>query len=165
MATLISYAIDGGADAVQLSCSMYGPVATEVATSYAVPVVPSDDAMFAHVAEARPQRIGVLGSLESAAADSARRLRAYLAEGSVTADLDHGAVSGAAAAADRGDQAELESLLLEAGTELAHRVDVIVLVQYSIAPALPAMADAISVPVLSPPHMAASALARTIGGT
>src|SRR4051794_30256950 len=48
MSTLIAYAIDGGADAVQIACSMYGPVAT--AEVRAVPVLPSDAAVFDEVA-------------------------------------------------------------------------------------------------------------------
>ena len=51
MSTLIQYAVDGGADAVQLSCSMYGPVAVDAAAAQPVPVLASDQAMFEHVAE------------------------------------------------------------------------------------------------------------------
>ena len=46
MRTLIRHAVDGGADAVLLSCSMYGQVAIDEATSYPVPVLPSDQALF-----------------------------------------------------------------------------------------------------------------------
>ena len=50
MTTLIKYAVDGGADAVQLSCSMYGPVAVDAAGSDRFTVLASDQAMFDHVA-------------------------------------------------------------------------------------------------------------------
>ena len=39
-----------------LTCSMYGPVAHEVVASAGVPVLASDDALFAAVAELRPRR-------------------------------------------------------------------------------------------------------------
>ncbi|MEV6811846.1 hypothetical protein [Micromonospora sp. NPDC051296] len=42
MSTLIGHAVDGGANAVLLSCSMYGPVAQELAPAYPVPVLASD---------------------------------------------------------------------------------------------------------------------------
>jgi hypothetical protein len=54
---------------------------------------------------------------------------------------------------------ELLTKLMEAAAqELAAEVDLIVLAQYSLAPTLAAVAAATAVPVLSPPHLAASTL-------
>jgi hypothetical protein len=163
MKTLIQYAIDGGADAVQLSCSMYGPIAFEAAESYPVAVLASDQAMFDHVAALRPDRVGVLGSLASAAADSADRLTAWLYTAGITSTVDHQVIRGAADAAGRRDREALQQSVGAAVTDMAESVDLIVLAQYSLAPSLPALAKAVTVPVLSPPHPAAAALARTLG--
>ena len=159
MTTLIQYAVKGGADAVQLSCSMYGPVALAAGTVQPVTVLASDQAMFDHIASLAPQSVGVIGSLESAAADSAQRLGAAMSQAGLAVRIEHQAVDGAAEAANAGDIERLGQLLGVVATELGERVDLIVLAQYSLAPALEAVTDASPVPVLSPPHLAASTLA------
>ena len=158
MSTLIQYAIDGGASAVQLSCSMYGPVAVDAAGRTDVPVLASDQAMFEHVRAAGVGRAGVLGSLESAASDSAERLRVVLAEGSSDAAVVWRVAEGAAKAANAGDQVLLEELMVATAQDLAQEVDLVLIAQYSLAPTLEAVAAAVPVPVLSPPHLAASTL-------
>lgn len=163
MSTLIQYAVDGGADAVQLSCSMYGPVAQDAAQRLPVTVLASDQAMFDHVAALRPERVAVIASLASAGADSAERLGAWLADRDVDADIETYVVAGAAAAASAGDTDELARLLTQAAANLEGSTDVIVLAQYSLAPALLSIAGAVGLPVLSAPHLAAAALARQLG--
>ena len=58
-----------------------------------------------------------------------------------------------------------ERKCLDTANDLAGQVDLIVLAQYSLAPALPALVEDVAVPVLSPPHLAASTLAKQLGGT
>jgi aspartate/glutamate racemase len=158
MTTLIRYALDGGAAAVQLSCTMYGPVAVDAARRTDVPVLASDQAMFEHVREAGVGRVGVLGSLESAAADSAGRLRDELAKSSGDTSVVGRVAEGAAKAASAGDLRLLADLMVAAAEQLALEVDLIVIAQYSLAPTLDAIAARVSIPVLSPPHLAASTL-------
>lgn len=165
MSTLIRYAVEGGAHAVQLSCSMYGPVAVAASAQHAVPVLASDQAMFEQVAASGAGRVGVLGSLSSAAADSAGRLRAALGERSPATVVTWRAVEGASAAANAHDLELLTKLMEAAGQELATEVDLIVLAQYSLAPTLVAVAAASPVPVLSPPHLAASSLRDRLVGS
>jgi hypothetical protein len=74
MLSLIRHAVDGGTQAVQLCCSIYGPVA--VAGSWDVPVLSSDEQMFREVTENRPARVGVLAALAASAADSVHQLAA-----------------------------------------------------------------------------------------
>jgi hypothetical protein len=165
MSTLIRYAVDGGARAVQLSCSMYGPAAVAASAQHPVPVLASDQAMFEQVAASGAGRVGVLGSLSSAAADSAGRLRAALAESSPHTVVTWRGVEGASAAANAHDMELLTKLMEAAAQELAAEVDLIVLAQYSLAPTLAAVAAASPVPVLSPPHLAASSLRDRLVGS
>jgi len=158
MSTLIQYALDGGAAAVQLSCSMYGPVAADAAGHTNVPVLASDQAMFEYVRDSAVGKVGVLGSLESAASDSAERLRAELAETSTETSVTWRVAEGAAKAANAGELVLLEELMIANAQELAREVDLILIAQYSLAPTLDAVAAAVAVPVLSPPHLAASTL-------
>jgi Asp/Glu/Hydantoin racemase len=162
MSTLIQYALDGGAAAVQLSCSMYGPVAADAAGRTSVPVLASDQAMFEHVRESAVGRVGVLASLESAAKDSAERLRGELATSSTGTTVIWRVADGAAKAANAGDQPLLEERMVAAAQDLAREVDMVLIAQYSLAPTLAAVAAAVSVPVLSPPHLAASTLRATL---
>jgi len=164
MSTLIQYALDGGASAVQLSCSMYGPVAADAAGRSSVPVLASDQAMFEHVRDAGVGRVGVLGSLESAASDSAERLQATLALSSTGTAVVWRVAEGAAKAANAGDTALLTELMVSAAQDLAKEVDLVLIAQYSLAPTLDAVAAAVSVPVLSPPHLAASTLRAKLSG-
>ncbi|MFE7224325.1 hypothetical protein ACFU7D_06045 [Nocardioides sp. NPDC057577] len=162
MSTLIQYAVDGGADAVQLSCSMYGPVAHDVAAHQPVTVLASDQAMFDHVVALRPGRITVLASLGQAAADSAQRLGDWLAAAGVASEIEPVLVRGAAAAASAGDLDELTRLMAAEAVTAARSAEVIVLAQYSLAPALAGIAAVVDVPVLSAPHLAAGSLASRL---
>jgi hypothetical protein len=165
MSTLIRYALDGGAAAVQLSCSMYGPVAVDAATDAGVPILASDQAMFEQVAAMGVDNVGVLGSLESAAQDSAERLRLHLAESSPGTAAVPAVADGAAAAADAGDLERLAERMVSAAASMAETVDVIVIAQYSLAPTLPAVQASVPVPVLSPPHLAAARLRELLRGS
>jgi Asp/Glu/hydantoin racemase len=156
MERLIEHAITGGADAVLLTCSMYGPVAHEVVASAGVPVLASDDALFAAVAELRPRRVAVLGPIQAGVDDTVARLRAHL--GDDRAEVTGVVVEGAARAASAGNLPELERLVTAVARAVERSADVIVLGQFSLSPAAAAVAAAVSVPVLSPPHLAADAL-------
>jgi hypothetical protein len=159
MATLIGYAVEGGADAVQLACSMYGPVAGAV--SHQVPVLASDQAMFDEAVRLRPSRVVILASLEPAANDSTERLGAALAAAGLEPRVDSVVVPEAKAASAAGDMDELGRVLAEAAAKLGD-VDVVVLAQYSLAPVIGRIQDAVRAPVLSGPHLAAATLAATL---
>lgn len=157
MRTLIGHAVDGGADAVLLSCSMYGPVAVEAAAGYPVPVLASDQALFESVAEhveGGVRRVAVLGPIRAGVDDTVARLRDRL--GSGDAVVTGTVVDGVHAAA--GDPRRLEQPVVEAARRVQRDADVIVLGQFSISPAQPAVQAAVDVPVLSPTHLAADVL-------
>lgn len=156
MERLIDHAVSGGADAVLLTCSMYGPVAHDVGRSTSVPLLASDDALFAAVAAYDPERVAVLGPVQAGVDDTVARLRSHLGNGA--ADVVGQVVEGAASAAAAGDAVALEQLVAAAARSVEPNADVIVLGQFSLSPAAGAAGAAVSVPVLSPPHLAAEAL-------
>jgi hypothetical protein len=172
MLSLIGHAVAGGADGVLLTCSMYGPVARLAAQLWDRPVAGSDEAMYERVAAERPARVAVLGSLETAVADSADRLREVLADGGPPGAGGREAgpgtevvgvlCPGAAAAASAGDGAALLASLRSAAQSLAGEVDLFLLGQYSLTPARAELQAALGVPVWSPPHVAADVLARRL---
>jgi hypothetical protein len=155
MEHLIQHARDGGADAVLLTCSMYGSVAHGVSGA-AGPLLASDDALFAAVAGLAPRRVVVLGPIPAGVQDTVSRLAQHLDDPAVS--VDGVVVDGAAAAAAAGDQAVLEARMVQAAREAEETADVIVIGQFSLTPAASAVTAAVSVPVLSPPHLAAETL-------
>ncbi|MFE9644373.1 hypothetical protein ACFYO0_09645 [Streptomyces sp. NPDC006365] len=74
MLSLIAYAVHGGADAVLLSCSMYGPVLEQARREHRLPMLSSDEALFAEVARRRFGSVLLLGHLIPAVQDSVNRL-------------------------------------------------------------------------------------------
>ena len=164
MLSLIGHAVSGGADGVLLTCSMYGPVARLATQLWDRPVAGSDEAMYQRVVAERPARVAVLGSLETAVADSTERLRQALAEawaGPGTEVLGVLCPGAAAAAAAADDQALLASLG-SAAEPLAGKVDALLLGQYSLTGVHAALEAALGVPVWSPPHVAAELLRRRL---
>jgi hypothetical protein len=160
MLSLIAHAVGGGADAVLLTCSMYGPVARVASTLWEPHIAASDQAMHEQIRAAAPRRLLLLASLESAAADAARRLAETLGDAT---ELTAVSCPGAAAAASSDDKAALlESLLSVAGPAVGD-VDGFVLCQYSLTPSRAALEAAVSTPVFSPPHLAADALRARLG--
>ncbi|MER6987686.1 hypothetical protein ABT337_04585 [Saccharopolyspora hirsuta] len=156
MLTLIGHAVDNGADAVQLTCSMYGPVAALAGQLWDVPVHGSDETMLRELGWSRPARVGVIGSLDSAVADSARRV----AEVVPGAEIVPITAAGAAEAASSGDAERLSAALENAAR--GHEVGVFVLAQYSLTPQWMRLEAALSTPVLSPPQLAAGELRRNL---
>ncbi|GHH40551.1 AroM family protein [Lentzea cavernae] len=155
MRTLIGYAVDSGADAVLLTCSMYGPIATEV--DHPVPVLPPDLALFEEVARLSPSRVLVLAPAEAGARDTADRLRVHL--GSV--EVEGCVVPGARDALAAGEIERAARLVTE--TARARDADVVVLGQFSLAPVADAVRANLDVPVLSAPHLAAQAIRTALG--
>lgn len=154
MKTLIEYARQAGADAVLLTCSMYGPVTRELRAG--IPVLASDQALFDEVAARDPKRVAVLGPVRTGVDDTAARLTEQVPEPLVTGHV----IDGARAATTAGDRDALNRCVRDAVLAVQDDTDLIVLGQFSISPAQPAAQQAVSVPILSPPHLAARRLRR-----
>ncbi|MET0452588.1 MAG: hypothetical protein ABW137_12210 [Mycobacterium sp.] len=161
MCRLIAHAIDGGADAVLLTCSLYASVAHEKTTAR-LPVLAPDESAFAQLVADGYNRVLVVASFDSAAQDSAARLRAVLADASVATIVESVVVADARPAADAGDKTALERALINHLAPLALNFDAVFLAQYSLAPAGRTLSAALGLPVLSGPVSAARHLAHLL---
>lgn len=160
MTRLIEQAVDGGADAILLTCSMYGEVTERVPDI--VPAYAPDEAVLADIVASGYRKILVVASIESALTDSVARLQAE-----IQASGQHTAVRGALAAkafdaANDGNTAELIAAILTACRDRDEDVDAVFLAQYSLAPARDALASELGVAVHSGPHSAARAIRRRL---
>ena len=163
MDQLIDLALAGGADGVLLTCSQYGARAdVRDAAADGVAVLSADGPLFAEAVAQRPSRVLLVASLDSAAADSTERLTAAFAAAGVETELLPIVV---AAAAQPLAEDRLSEVLADAVAEVESDYDVIVLAQFSLAPAAAALADRFGVPVLDGPRAAARRLAAEIDGS
>ena len=165
MGRLIDHAIASGAAGALLTCSMYAPVAHAYSTG-PTPVLASDDAAFERVAELAPPCVLVVGSLPSSLQDSCNRLRAALESRGISVEVTGVVAKGAFEAAIAGDTERIvESIqtAIEAhgGTDNAP----VFLAQYSLAPAAGAVADRLSVEVITGPDSSADLLRGRLTGT
>ncbi|MDT0567699.1 aspartate/glutamate racemase family protein [Streptomyces sp. DSM 3412] len=164
MLSLIGHAVRGGADAVLLSCSMYGPVLEQARREHGRPMLSSDEALFAEVSRRRFGHVLLLGHLAPAVEDSVNRLRRVLSstEGGTRTRVTGRAASGAAAAAARGDLDAVETSLTEAATPGLREVDAVILGMFSLSPAHAGVEKALGLPVLSAPLLAARSLREKV---
>lgn len=161
MNRLIDHALAGDSSAVLLTCSLYGFITQEYCDS-PIPVLPPDQAAFDDLINSASSGVLVIGSLESAAADSAERLRAYSLSIGRPIITTHVAVEGAAEAARAGDPSLLTDIIAPAA-ERAPGDFAVFLAQYSLAPAVNLLARRLQKRVISGPTSAANALATSLG--
>lgn len=157
MQRLITHAQTQGAEAILLTCSLYGPVA-ESFPDLGMPVVSADGPAFDAVAELRESTVAVVSGQPAPLADSVARTAARAAELGSQVTLRPVLAQDAVARAD-GDETRLASLIVDAIRSQVDSVDAVFLAQYSLSPAGPKVAELLSVPVLSGPTWAAKRVA------
>lgn len=160
MLRLIDHALAEGADGVLLTCSLYGPVASDVRRD--APVLAPDEAAFQEIATAGYGSVLVVASFEGARDDSVERLEATLREAGSATAVTGIAVPAAMAATKAQDPRALLAALAEACAPYATQVDAVFLAQYSLAPAAHDLAQTLGIPVLSGPASSAVALRRLL---
>lgn len=162
MDRLIDSAIADGVDGVLLTCSQYG-VRAEVrdANVDGVAVLSADGPLFAEAVAQRPATMLLVASLESSAADSGRRLQAAFDAAGQEPEVRKLVVPTAARPLAPED---LTTALISAIADVELDYDVIVLAQFSLAPASSAIAERFGVPVLDGPAAAARALVTAVDG-
>ncbi|WP_146239738.1 aspartate/glutamate racemase family protein [Curtobacterium sp. MCSS17_011] len=162
MLRLIDHAMLEGADGVLLTCSMYGPVATDAPTQGNLPVIGADEAAFEAVAELAGRRIAVVASQRAPLEDTMLRLREYLAEVGSAVELVP-IVPDGAFAASRGANASALVTAIQSALPTSPHLDALFLAQYSLAPAAPALAST-GLTVITGPDRAAARLRVAILG-
>lgn len=156
MVRLIDHALAEGADGVLLTCSLYGPVATDIRRD--APVLAPDEAAFLEIAGAGYRSVLVVASFEGAKSDSIARLEEALRKAGSATVVTGIAVPAALAATKAQDPQSLLSALSDACRPLATQVDAVFLAQYSLAPAAHGLAQTLGIPVLTGPASSAVAL-------
>lgn len=165
MSRLIHYALDAGADGVLLTCSIYGPVAHELAPGVEGPLYASDDAAFHDAASSGYSRIILLSSLPEALRDAQRRFTAFLRAWDAGPTVIGVLAGDAFAAAARGDVEAVVEALAAAVRAADLTADAILLAQYSLAPAADALARLLGLPVLAGPPRAAAKMRAVLLGS
>lgn len=154
MAELITIAESGGADAVLLTCSLYG----FVAEAHPSPLVLApDQAMFDDVAAAHHASVLVIASIPSALEDSVERLSRHLAARGSRTIVRGVTPAGALETSRTGSTSQLAAVIAEA-VAAAEPADAVLLAQYSLAPAAAELARALATPVYTGPASAARLL-------
>ncbi|MGO1876514.1 TIM barrel protein, partial [Agrococcus casei] len=154
MQRLIDHAVQEGADAVLLTCSMYGTVATESDAS--IPVLAADESVFAETLGGRFADVLVVATLEASRADTIARLE-QLAAGVESAPTLHSVVPAGSFEAT-GDADALLASVVAGVRNVDAKFDAVMLAQYSLAPIAADLQREISMPVLAGPQAAAADL-------
>jgi Asp/Glu/hydantoin racemase len=150
--TLATYARDLGADGVLFTCSAFGSAIEAAARAAAWPVLKPNEAMFEAALE-RGRKIGMLASFPRSIPSMEQEFRELVAARGVDATLRSVCVPEAMPALQRGDAARHDAMLAEAAPQLAD-CDAIMLAQFSMSGAAPAVQGRVSAPVLTSPTSA-----------
>src|SRR5262245_16197544 len=150
------YAVSLGADAILFTCSAFGPAIERVARSVKMPVLKPNEAMFAE-AIAVGGSIGMLATFEPSIASMSAEFEEQAKRAGSTATLKSALVPGAMAALQAGLREKHDALVTAAAVGLAG-CDAIMLAQFSMAPAAARLRQQTSIPVLTSPASAVSAL-------
>jgi aspartate/glutamate racemase len=151
-----SYAVSLGADAILFTCSAFGPAIERVARSVKMPVLKPNEAMFAETI-ATGGTIGMLATFEPSIASMAEEFEEQVKRAGSSATLKSVLVPGAMAALLAGQREKHDAMVTAAASELAG-CDAIMLAQFSMAPAAAGLRRQTSIPVLTSPASAVSAL-------
>jgi hypothetical protein len=162
IAALAEYVTGIGIDAILYTCSAFGEAIDAVARATPMPVLKPNAAMFEEALR-RGAHIGLLAtfhpsipSLEQEFIDMAKAQRP-----NVTLELV--CVPEAMAALTTGDADQHDRLIAEAASRLGH-CDVVMLAQFSMARALPAVQQVIGNKVLTSPDSAVAKLKTVLNG-
>lgn len=161
MNRLIEHALLEHADAVLLTCSQYASAATTAREG--AHVLAADEAAFAAVLASEPKDVLVVASLVSAADDSAARLQLMVQTTNLTTRIHTVVPPQAFHAVRDADAQTLAQILATAVVQQSTKPAVVLLAQYSLAPAAEELARLSGVPVVSGPGSAASAIASLLG--
>ncbi len=156
---LADYALRCGADAILYTCSAFGPAIEAVAREASVPVLKPNEAMFDQALKTGG-RVGMIATFQPSIAGMEAEFRAQA--GNRPATIASLCVPDAMAALRRGDAAAHHALLVQAAREGAQEFDVLMLAQFSMAPAREAVQAAVHCPVLTSPDSAVARLKQIL---
>lgn len=153
---LAEYSIDAGADAVLFTCSAFGAAIEKAATGARVPVLKPNEAMFERVFR-HGKKIGMLATFQPSVASMETEFYAAARKKGVDATIETLTLPAARKAANAGDYALHNRLLVEAAAHFRD-FDALMLAHFSMAPALAEIQAALPIPVLAAPQSAVAQL-------
>jgi Asp/Glu/hydantoin racemase len=160
---LAVYAARTGADAILFTCSVFTPAEELAKQIVSIPLLKPDEAMFAAALDSG-KRIGILATNPPAAPAAEAQLQEAAAARGAEITVVQAVAEGGFAAANAGDTATHDRLVIEATKRLSPTVDVICMAQVSMG-LVRAAAQAYSrVPVLSSPATAVARLKALLTG-
>lgn len=152
IAALAAYATNMDVAGILFTCSAFGEAIEAVARHSTIPVLKPNEAMFAE-ALTFGQRLGLIATFAPAIPSLQPELLALAAACEQRVELHTAVAPGAMDALAAGDTATHDGLIAAAAAPLAHCAAVM-LAQFSMASARPAVQQALSCPVLSSPDSA-----------
>jgi hypothetical protein len=156
IATLAAYATNIGADGILFTCSAFGEAIDAVACTMQIPVLKPNEAMFEE-AMRLGTTVGLLATFQPSVPSMENEFVAMARAQGKNVKLEAIWVPDAIEALVSGDAALHDRLIAEAAPRLAH-CDVVMLAQFSMARALPAVRHALGSQVLTSPDSAVAKL-------
>lgn len=153
VADYLGLAADGGADAILVTCSSIGPAVDAARPFCSIPVVRVDEGMAERAVELGA-RIGVVATLATTLEPTSALIGERAAAACKTVELLDRVCEGAFQALSEGDREKHDAIVAENISEVAERVDVIVLAQASMARVLGTpLTETVRIPTLSSPEL------------
>ena len=160
IAALASYATTLGVTGILFTCSAFGGAIEAVARQAHMPVLKPNEAMFEE-ALGQGSRIGLLATFQPSIPSLEQEFAAMAAAQGKTVHLESVWVPQAMEALTAGDAATHNRLIAEVAPRLAH-CDAVMLAQFSMASALPAVQQSFRQPVLTSPDSAVAKLKKAL---
>lgn len=162
---IASYAKGCGAQAIQFTCSAFGPAIDEASKKVGLPVLKPNEAMFDEAlsicAGRKNARVGLLTTFEPATASMSEEWAEATANLKVKPEFVTACAKGALEALNAGDASLHDQLVLARAKTLAD-CDVIMLGQFSMARSQSMVAEVIGKTVLSSPDSAVLKLKKML---
>jgi len=156
IADLAAYVTKAGADAILYSCSAFGASIDRVKRSSSLPVLKPNEAMIDEALDRGP-RIGVVATFAPTLESMRPEFKDQAHHRGIDLCLEERFVPGAMDALNDGEAERHDTLIAEAVGTL-NGCDAIVLAQFTMARARPAVEAATTVPVLTSPESAVARL-------
>ncbi|OZC80484.1 Asp/Glu/hydantoin racemase [Rhodococcus sp. 06-418-5] len=161
MTRLAQAAEAAGADIIFSACSSLGPALDVAAQNVGTPVVKIDEAM-ALQAASDGRRIGVLATVPTTLGPTSDLIEKKAVEIGRDVEIEQRLCEGAFAVLMAGDREKHDALIIEQATNLAEKVDLIVLAQASMNRLAEVLQEKTGVTVLSSPRMGVGYLAQRV---
>jgi hypothetical protein len=153
MATLVSYSVETGADAILFTCSAFGAAIEEARLGIEIPVLKPDEAMILralHLCKAGVCRIGGLATFKPTIPSLTSELEAAVENSSICPEIVLRYVPHALEQLNKGNKLEHDRLIIDASTTMTN-LDVLLLAQFSMSSTRDAISQTSSCEVLASP--------------